>query len=72
MRRLLAIVLVLLATASQAQVIAGAMLLQLPISTILTAGQWIFSNGEKTYYIEVLGVGKTPEESKLNGFRLAV
>ena len=72
MRRLLAIVLVLLATASQAQVLTGAMLLQLPISSILTAGQWIFSNGEKTYYIEVLGVGKTPEEAKLNGFRLAV
>ena len=49
MRRLLTILLVLLATASQAQVLTGAMLLQLPISSILTAGQWIFSNGEKTY-----------------------
>jgi hypothetical protein len=72
MRRLLILVLVLLATASQAQVIAGAMLLQLPISTILTAGQWIFSGSEKTYYIEVSGVGASIEESKLNGFRLAV
>jgi hypothetical protein len=72
MRRLLAIFLVLLATASQAEVITGAMILQLPVGAILQAGQWIFSGGEKTYYIEVLGVGKTPEEARLNGFRLAV
>jgi hypothetical protein len=72
MRRLLAIVLVLLATVSQAQVITGAMLLQIPVSSILTAGYWLFSGGEKVYYIEVLGVGKSYEESRLNGFRLAV
>lgn len=72
MKRLLAICLVLLATAGQAQVITAAMVLQLPISSIITAGQWLFSRGEKVYYIEVLGVGKTYEEAKLNGFRLAV
>jgi hypothetical protein len=72
MRRYLAIFLVLLATASQAEIITGTTLMQLPIGAILQAGQWIFSNGEKTYYIEVLGVGKTPEESRLNGFKLAV
>jgi hypothetical protein len=64
--------LALLVTLSQAQVITTAMLLQIPVSTILTAGQWLFSGGEKVYYIEVVGVGKTVEESKLNGFRLAV
>jgi hypothetical protein len=72
MRHLLAIVLVLLATAGQAQVVTGAMLLQIPVSSILTAGYWLFSGGEKVYYIEVVGVGRTVEESKLNGFRLAV
>jgi hypothetical protein len=71
-RYIVALVLALLVTVSQAQVITTAMLLQLPISSILTAGQWLFSGGEKVYYIEVLGVGKTAEESRLNGFRLAV
>jgi len=71
-RFITALVLALLVTVSQAQVITTAMLLQVPISTILTAGQWLFSGGEKVYYIEVVGVGKTAEESKLNGFRLAV
>jgi hypothetical protein len=72
LRYIIALVLALLVTVGQAQVITAAMLLQLPISTIITAGQWIFSGSEKVYYIEVVGVGRTPEESKLNGFRLAV
>jgi len=67
-----ALSLALLVTLSQAQVITTAMLLQIPVSTILTVGQWLFSGGEKVYYIEVVGVGRTAEESKLNGFRLAV
>ena len=71
-RFITALGLALLVTVSQAQVITTAMLLQVPVSTILTAGQWLFSGGEKVYYIEVVGVGKTAEESKLNGFRLAV
>lgn len=71
-RYIVALVLALLVTVGQAQVITTAMLLQIPVSSILTAGQWLFSGGEKVYYIEVVGVGKTVEESKLNGFRLAV
>jgi hypothetical protein len=71
-KRIIAISLALLISVCQAQVITGAMLLQIPISSILQVGQWMFSGGEKVYYIEVLGVGKTPDEARLNGFRLAV
>jgi len=72
LRYIIALALALLVTVSQAQVITVAMLSQVPISSILTAGIWLFSNNEKVYYIEVVGVGRTVEESKLNGFRLAV
>jgi hypothetical protein len=72
LRYTIALVLALLVTVGHAQVITTAMLLQIPVSSILTAGQWLFSGGEKVYYIEVVGVGRTVEESKLNGFRLAV
>lgn len=72
MRYIITIVLSLLLLVGQAQAISSAILLQIPISTIITAGQWLLVSGERVYYIEVVGTGRTVEESKLNGFRLAV
>lgn len=43
-----------------------------PLGMIITLGQWVYRNSEKVYYIEVAGQGATPEEARLNGFRLAV
>lgn len=44
-----------------------------PIGIAITVGQWIItSTGKKIYYIEVAGEGATPEEARMNGFRLAV
>lgn len=43
-----------------------------PLGVALTIGQWIYINSDRVYYIEVAGEGATPEESRLNGFRLAV
>ena len=37
-----------------------------------SAGFWTTLNGEKVYYIEVMGQGATPEAARLNGFRIAV
>jgi hypothetical protein len=43
-----------------------------PLGIVLVAGTWIIEHTEKVYYIEVEGSGATAEESRLNGFRLAV
>ena len=43
-----------------------------PLGIIITVGQWLYKGSEKTYYIEVAGQGRNPEEARLNGFRLAV
>ena len=73
MLKLIAVLcLVLTYTVSSADPITGAVLLQMPVSGIITLGQWMFVGGEKTYYIEVEGLGTTPDESKNNGFKLAV
>ena len=48
------------------------MIMPSPLGIILTVGQWIYNGTEKVYYIEVEGEGPTPEEARLNGFRLAV
>ena len=73
MRRILAVLACVgLITSAQAQVITGAMFLPSPVGVILSIGQWIIFESERTYYIEVLGEGRTAEEAKLNGFRIAV
>jgi hypothetical protein len=40
---------------------------------IISAGHWLLTkNNQKIYYIEVAGNGNTPEEARMNGFRIAV
>ena len=56
----------------QAQMITGAMFMPSPAGVILSVGQWIYNGTEKIYYIEVMGEGRSPEEARNNGFRLAV
>jgi len=74
MRRILAgLACVGLIASAQAQfAFTGAMLMPNPLGIIISLGQWIIWEGEKTYYIEVAGEGATLEESRLNGFRIAV
>jgi len=73
MRRILAgLACAALIGSAQAQVVTGAMFLPSPVGVILSIGQWIIFESERTYYIEVLGEGRTSEEAKLNGFRIAV
>jgi hypothetical protein len=43
-----------------------------PFGVVMSAGQWLLFNNKSVYYIEVSGQGRTAEEAKLNGFRLAV
>ena len=43
-----------------------------PFGVAVTVGQWLFFNNIKVYYIEVKGSGRTAEDARLNGFRLAV
>ena len=43
-----------------------------PLGIVITAGQWLFFNSKRVYYIEVRGQGRTSEEARMNGFRLAV
>jgi hypothetical protein len=42
------------------------------LGVVVTAGQWLFFNSKRVYYIEVRGTGRTAEEARMNGFRLAV
>lgn len=68
-----------LATApvSQAQVV-GAVTTQAvmpsPLGVVLMAGKWIYDavTRQEVYYIEVAGDGDTPQQARMNGFRLAV
>jgi hypothetical protein len=43
-----------------------------PLGLVITAGQWLLFNNKRVYYIEVRGQGRTAEEARMNGFRLAV
>lgn len=73
MRRLVsAVIVTLLVASAQAQV--PAFLIPSPLGVALTVGKWIYdaSTQEQVYYIEVIGVGDTAEQSQSNGFRLAV
>ena len=71
MRRILvALTCALTILSAQAQV--PAILMPSPLGVALTVGKWIYDGLEKVYYIEVAGEGTTLEESKLNGFRIAV
>jgi hypothetical protein len=73
MRRILAVLACVGFIASaQAQVITGAMFLPSPVGVLLSIGQWVTFESERTYYIEVLGEGRTPDEARNNGFRVAV
>jgi len=71
-RTLLVLACAVLIGSAQAQVITGAMFMPTPLGVVMSIGQWINFEGEKTYYIEVAGDGRDPEESRANGFRLAV
>ena len=70
MRKLIAIMVCLaVVTTAQAQWQA---LAPSPLGVVVTVGQWLFFNSKKVYYIEVRGQGRTTEEARMNGFRLAV
>jgi hypothetical protein len=43
-----------------------------PLGLVITAGQWLLFNNKRVYYIEVRGQGRSAEEARMNGFRLAV
>lgn len=45
-----------------------------PAGVVISVGKWIYDQitAETVYYIEVVGQGRTPEEARLNGFRVAV
>jgi hypothetical protein len=70
MRRLIAIMacLAVLNTAqAQWQALAPT-----PFGVAMTVGQWLWANNKRVYYIEVTGSGRTADDARLNGFRLAV
>jgi hypothetical protein len=49
------------------------MLIPSPLGVAITLGTWIIdANKQKVYYIEVIGDGRDTEESRKNGFRIAV
>jgi hypothetical protein len=49
------------------------MLLPSPVGVAITVGHWLLTrDNQKVYYIEVAGNGNTPEEARMNGFRIAV
>ena len=62
----------LIASAQAQLALTTSMFMPSPFGIALTVGQWLMVEREKTYYIEVAGQGATLEESRLNGFRLAV
>ena len=43
-----------------------------PFGIAMSVGQWLMFNNKQVYYIEVRGHGRTAEEARMNGFRLAV
>ena len=43
-----------------------------PFGVAMTVGQWLLFNNKRVYYIEVTGSGRTTDDARLNGFRLAV
>ena len=65
---------VLLSTAAQAQVVPPSVFIPSPVGSVLSVGVWIYNNAtrERVYVVEVQGEGKTTEESRQNGFRIAV
>ena len=70
MRRLIAILAcVTVVSVAQAQWQA---LAPTPFGVAMTVGQWFLFNNKRVYYIEVTGQGRTSEEARMNGFRLAV
>lgn len=72
MRRIIAVLACAVSFTAQAQLITGAMLMPNPLGVVLSIGQWITFEGDKTYYIEVQGQGRDVNEARLNGFRIAV
>ena len=45
-----------------------------PLGVVLMVGKWIYDSAtrQEVYYIEVAGDGDTPQQARMNGFRLAV
>lgn len=74
MKRLteVALCLATLVGTAQAQSTVLSLITPTPVGVALTVGRWILADNQKIYYIEVAGTGKTIEEARLNGFRLAV
>lgn len=76
MRRWLALLLCVVTFGAQAQLgpVTTQMLMPSPLGVVLMVGKWIWdaNSRQEVYYIEVAGDGDTPQQARMNGFRLAV
>lgn len=74
MRRLLAAMACagIIVSAQAQRVEPATVLTPSPYGIVLAVGQWLYTGSDRVYYIQVVGQGATAEESRLNGFRLAV
>lgn len=76
MRKLILALATVLCSSAVAQTVvpfSPGMLIPSPLGVVITLGTWIYdANQQRVYYIEVIGEGRDPEESRKNGFRLAV
>lgn len=76
MRRLAVALICAMSLSAVAQVPAFTtqMLIPSPLGVVLMVGKWIYdsSTRQEVYYIEVAGDGDTPQQARMNGFRLAV
>jgi hypothetical protein len=65
-----------LAMPAQAQImpVTTQMLMPSPLGVVLMVGKWIYDSAtrQEVYYIEVAGDGDSPQQARMNGFRLAV
>ena len=61
---------------AQAQIMPATaqMLMPSPLGVVLMVGKWIYDSAtrQEVYYIEVAGDGDSPQQARMNGFRLAV
>ena len=72
--RKLALILICAVGLAHAQVVPTQLFIPSPLGIVITIGKWIYdaNTQQEIYYIEVAGQGATAEESKNNGFRLAI
>lgn len=77
MRKLLAAIVCLVAFTAHGQTVvpfSPGMFIPSPVGVVITLGTWIYdaNTQQQVYYVTVAGDGVTPEQARLNGFRVAV